>query len=242
MTGMKFIAHRGASLEAQENTLDSLRIAASLGAFACECDIRKTKDGRYVLFHDSDLKRLTGFPDRLGDITADEMRERLASAGKSFTEYTELLSEDFGDSSILCDIGNDWWKCTDDFFKMLYDAPFRVICGIHRPEEAALASKYFPREQILAFIPDKSQAKEFYDAGAGGIRLWEGWIAEITPSEVKSLCPGAEVYIMSDDPLTGLNGSERSIDRLRSLGADAILLNDIRMATDYCKKVSEEKT
>ena len=54
---MKFVAHRGASIEAQENTLEALRLGARLGAYACECDIRVTKDKSYVLFHDSDLVR-----------------------------------------------------------------------------------------------------------------------------------------------------------------------------------------
>ncbi len=57
---MKFIAHRGASKEKLENTIDSLILAAEMGAYAAECDIRKTSDGVFVLFHDTDLKRLTG--------------------------------------------------------------------------------------------------------------------------------------------------------------------------------------
>lgn len=233
---MKYIAHRGASLEAQENTLESLKLAASLGAFACECDVRKTKDGALVLFHDSDLKRLTGFSDKIKDITVAQMREKLILSGKDFTEFSELFFENFGDSSILCDIGNDWWECDDEFFATLRKAPFRVICGIHSAKEATAASKYFPREQILAFIPDKTKAKEFYDAGAGIIRLWEGWLSEITPKNIKEECPDAEVWIMSDRPGTGLNGTEESLSDLEALGADAVLLNDIRMAMNYCQK------
>ncbi len=37
---MKFIAHRGASKEKLENTIDSLILAAEIGAYAAECDIR----------------------------------------------------------------------------------------------------------------------------------------------------------------------------------------------------------
>ena len=39
---IKFIAHRGASVEAQENTLEAIRLGATLGAYACEADLRIT--------------------------------------------------------------------------------------------------------------------------------------------------------------------------------------------------------
>ena len=54
---MKYIAHRGASLIRQENTVESLVCGAELGAYAVECDIRVTADGRYIIFHDPDLAR-----------------------------------------------------------------------------------------------------------------------------------------------------------------------------------------
>ena len=57
---MKLIAHRGASLERPENSLESLILASELGAYAVECDVRATADGEYVLFHDDNLARLGG--------------------------------------------------------------------------------------------------------------------------------------------------------------------------------------
>ena len=49
---MKWIAHRGASLEMPENTLASLRLGSALGAYAVECDVRRLADGEYVIYHD----------------------------------------------------------------------------------------------------------------------------------------------------------------------------------------------
>ena len=46
---MKWIAHRGASLEMPENTLASLRLGSALGAYAVECDVRRLSDGEYVI-------------------------------------------------------------------------------------------------------------------------------------------------------------------------------------------------
>ncbi|MCA9516048.1 MAG: glycerophosphodiester phosphodiesterase [Myxococcales bacterium] len=54
------IAHRGASADAPENTLAAFRRALDDGADGVEMDVRLTRDGVPVVFHDDDLARLTG--------------------------------------------------------------------------------------------------------------------------------------------------------------------------------------
>ncbi len=49
------VGHRGAPRRARENTLDSFDWAESLGADAVEFDVRQTRDGEAVLFHDEDI-------------------------------------------------------------------------------------------------------------------------------------------------------------------------------------------
>ncbi len=49
------VGHRGAPRRARENTLDSLDAAENLGADAVEFDLRQTRDGEAVLFHDEDI-------------------------------------------------------------------------------------------------------------------------------------------------------------------------------------------
>jgi len=46
------IAHRGASHDRPENTIDAFRHAAALGADAVELDVRRTADGALVVIHD----------------------------------------------------------------------------------------------------------------------------------------------------------------------------------------------
>ncbi len=52
-----FIAHRGASYLAPENTLASAKLAWELGADAVEVDVYLTKDNRVMVIHDNDTKR-----------------------------------------------------------------------------------------------------------------------------------------------------------------------------------------
>lgn len=55
--GTDIICHRGASEFAQENTLEAFRAAFELGGDGNEIDIRITKDGELVCFHDDMLDR-----------------------------------------------------------------------------------------------------------------------------------------------------------------------------------------
>ena len=54
---MKIVGHRGASEDAPENTLEALKLAWEQGAYAAECDIIRTNDGKLVLMHDDSTKR-----------------------------------------------------------------------------------------------------------------------------------------------------------------------------------------
>ncbi len=54
----QFIAHRGASAHAIENTVESIGLAVKSGANMIEIDIRETRDGKFVLSHDSNTERI----------------------------------------------------------------------------------------------------------------------------------------------------------------------------------------
>lgn len=54
-----FIAHRGESGEAPENTMPAFQLAVSRG-FGFECDLYLSADKRVFAFHDKNLKRTTG--------------------------------------------------------------------------------------------------------------------------------------------------------------------------------------
>src|SRR4051794_17206264 len=63
--GTDIVCHRGASEHAHENTLEAFRATFILGGDGNEFDIRMTKDGVLVVFHDDMLDRLL---DGYGDV------------------------------------------------------------------------------------------------------------------------------------------------------------------------------
>lgn len=57
---VEYIAHRGASYEAPENTLSAVRLAWESGADAVEVDVHLTADNRLAVIHDDNTKRVAG--------------------------------------------------------------------------------------------------------------------------------------------------------------------------------------
>jgi hypothetical protein len=72
--GMVVICHRGASEHAHENTLEAFRATFELGGDGNEFDIRKTKDGVLVVFHDDMLDHLLEAYGDVGDYTWEELQ------------------------------------------------------------------------------------------------------------------------------------------------------------------------
>lgn len=68
------IAHRGASGDAPENTLAAFAEAAKQGAKWVEFDVKLTKDGIPVVFHDDILERLCGDKRKVNELTFDELQ------------------------------------------------------------------------------------------------------------------------------------------------------------------------
>ena len=66
------VGHRGVPALHQENTVAGFRRALSFGIPAVELDVQLTKDRRAVVLHDDDLRRLTGTPGKIYDLTWDQ--------------------------------------------------------------------------------------------------------------------------------------------------------------------------
>ncbi len=72
---MEIIGHRGYPHSYPENTLLSFKKAIECGADGVEMDVHLAKDGRPVIFHDFNLKRLTNIDDLIYNIPSDSLRK-----------------------------------------------------------------------------------------------------------------------------------------------------------------------
>ncbi len=88
---MKIYAHRGYSAKYPENTLLAFEKAWEAGADGIELDVRATKDGQLVVFHDADLKRLFGVDKKIENLEYCEFRE-FEIEGQKVPTLEEVLS------------------------------------------------------------------------------------------------------------------------------------------------------
>ncbi len=66
-------AHRGVRKDFPENTMPAFRAALTMGLEGIELDVQRTADGRLVICHDENLKRLTGNDLLLKDLTWEQL-------------------------------------------------------------------------------------------------------------------------------------------------------------------------
>lgn len=77
-----FIAHRGASYLAPENTVAAAKLAWELGADAVEIDIHLSSDKRTMVHHDHSTKRQTGVDLKIKETSSEELRKLDAGSFK----------------------------------------------------------------------------------------------------------------------------------------------------------------
>jgi glycerophosphoryl diester phosphodiesterase len=85
------IAHRGASAEKPENTLAAFRRAVELKVDAIELDVRVTRDGIPVVFHDHTLGRLTGVAGRVSSRSWRELALLRVGGAEPIPRLAEVL-------------------------------------------------------------------------------------------------------------------------------------------------------
>lgn len=85
LNGHKIVAvgHRGSKKFAPENTIAAHEVAFALGARAIEFDIRCTKDGHFILIHDSKVNRTTNGSGKVHKMTLDEIKSLDAGSWKA---------------------------------------------------------------------------------------------------------------------------------------------------------------
>ena len=69
------IGHRGVKGIAPENSLSGFKKAVESGIDGVEMDVHLTKDGKLVVIHDVDLKRLTGLKIPIKQLTFEELKK-----------------------------------------------------------------------------------------------------------------------------------------------------------------------
>jgi glycerophosphoryl diester phosphodiesterase len=79
----QIIAHRGASADAPENTLEAFQLGLDQRADAIECDIHLSQDGELVVIHDATVEHITGEKRTVASLTLAELQALDAGSWKA---------------------------------------------------------------------------------------------------------------------------------------------------------------
>ena len=96
---IKTIAHRGYVEKGVENSIEALEATAKVGVDYVEMDVLMTKDNKFIVMHDYNLKRLAGINKKVQDMTYNELvglpisQSGHKSKIPSFEEYVKRAKE-----------------------------------------------------------------------------------------------------------------------------------------------------
>jgi len=87
---VRYVAHRGYSMAAPENTIPAFELAGQAGFWAIECDTYCTTDGRWIVHHDPTVDRMTDGTGRTNQFTFSEIKSLSIDAGHHIEQYPGL--------------------------------------------------------------------------------------------------------------------------------------------------------
>lgn len=109
-SGPLLLGHRGASAHVTENTLPAFQRAIADGADGVELDVQRCLTGEIVVFHDDDLSRLAGRPERVADLPLQALREIRLSGGGEIPTLAETFEACGPDALVNVEIKYDgYW-------------------------------------------------------------------------------------------------------------------------------------
>lgn len=90
MKHKKIIAHRGASKDYRENTIDAIYAALQLGIDGVEIDIQQTKDNKLIVYHDDYIPSIS--KPKIKELTFDEIKSILRRQNIKVSLLDDVIS------------------------------------------------------------------------------------------------------------------------------------------------------
>ncbi|OHE57390.1 MAG: hypothetical protein A2Z47_05920 [Thermodesulfovibrio sp. RBG_19FT_COMBO_42_12] len=90
------VGHRGAGAYEIENTLESFQKAIELGVNAVELDVRKSMDGKLIIIHDDNLKRVFSKDIPVNQATLKELKQLTENRIPTLEEALKAIDKKVG--------------------------------------------------------------------------------------------------------------------------------------------------
>jgi len=221
-------AHRGDSAHWPENTLAAFRGAIAAGADFIETDLRLTRDGVPIAFHDADFARLGGDARQVADATLAEAR----ALHPSLATIAEAVGAVLPHALLLLDV-----KLTapDELIAMAEHlerlaAGGRIALGLRGPEAVDTLHGRLRGWPRLGLFADPADYARLAAQGGAWARLWQADASPARIAEIRAL--GLNVVVMTGNPITQTVGAidPAALAALVARAPQAVMLNDPGLA------------
>lgn len=99
---MGLIAHMGFSRAAPANSIPAFELAGKAGFVGIETDVRETKDGHFVLYHDDTLDTRTTGKGKISDLTLKQVQSFKIKKGYKLSKYPNEVVPNIDDYLAIC--------------------------------------------------------------------------------------------------------------------------------------------
>ncbi len=229
-----FIGHRGTRTDFDENTINAFKKAIEYGANYIEFDVRKTKDGKFIILHDPSLERTTTSSGLLKNYNYEDIK-KIKTRFNSFDIplLLEVLLELKGDIKFIIELKEE----------DLRDSVPKLVQGYSLLEECIFSGrtlrdlrdirKKFPKSTICYNITKgvDFKLKEFINLGRQKNLKFKPDIislkSDLISSEFIEICHENRIlslawnFLHYKDPL-------QYIKSLIKMGIDGILFDDYK--------------
>lgn len=244
----RITVHRGATRHAPENTIPAFEYAIAYGLDMIEVDVQQTLDGRYVVFHDYDLKNRTGQDGLIQLMTYDEVKSinTVGDEGDPWkgSAYDPSYMPDLEEVLALAskhDVGISF-----DLKESVYNTASVALLAAEYPGviERSIFHPYVPgrAEQIVAAVPEAQilvtpywselmVTPASYYAAAAEYDWFGSDLAWYPPEAIVAIhdaCDYVLPNVYSDDQAKETAGLEAAL----AAGADGAMVNHPEVAAD----------
>lgn len=240
---IQVVAHRGAHQEVPENTLQAFKKAIFLGLDYIEVDLRTSRDGELVVFHDSSLDRMTGMSGRIEDFDLAELQGLpLLYRGKASFRYRipsfeEVLQVVRGRVKIYLDFKE---AEVEQAWALLqkYQMQDQLIVYVNSHEQAKAWRAIAPQVPLMVSLPDSVKDEESLKAflQETEVEMIDGKCEEYTDEMIRMAHQlGVQVWIDVQSPDENSDIWENCLRR----GIDALQTDHSKELTRYLRKKNQ---
>ncbi|MDO5299489.1 MAG: glycerophosphodiester phosphodiesterase family protein [Clostridia bacterium] len=217
MRDIQIVSHRGRfGGSIVENTLAAFEAALYCGADIIEMDVRRTRDGVLILFHDPSPQRLLGLTGKTEDYTLAELRAQplINPIGEKSAFYVTTLDEALDALKGRCIINLDQcWRFIHEAYVPVRDRGM---------EEQVLIKGRVPYDEAISWLGENDFIPRFVP-----VVTCEKEIAELAKLPEKACIPAVEVFAHEDhDAVIGTEFVDSVHAAGRKLWINALTFSD----------------